>query len=91
MRPDRKNTQRGRRGAPISAAEGRVLLRIAQGMENQEIADDLCLSVETVRTHVKNIHKALGACNRAHAVAIAYHVGIFATKRQAEQNRSSAA
>lgn len=71
----------------LSPVEHSVLLHIARGLNNQETADALHLAVETVRTHVKNIHVRLGANNRAHAVAIAYHIGVFAAAQQTRERR----
>ncbi|WP_081976056.1 helix-turn-helix transcriptional regulator [Amycolatopsis sp. MJM2582] len=62
---------------PLSPTELEVLQHIARGLENREIADKTFRSTETIRTHVKSILYKLKARNRAHAVAIAYHVGIF--------------
>lgn len=62
---------------PLSPTELEVLQHIARGFENREIAEKTFRSTETIRTHVKSILFKLKASNRAHAVAIAYHVGIF--------------
>ncbi|WP_158633214.1 response regulator transcription factor [Amycolatopsis sp. WAC 04182] len=62
---------------PLSPTELEVLQHIAQGRENREIAEKTFRSTETIRTHVKSILYKFKARNRAHAVAIAYHVGIF--------------
>ncbi|WP_158889062.1 LuxR C-terminal-related transcriptional regulator [Amycolatopsis anabasis] len=66
----------------LSATELLVLQEIARGRDNHQIATILVRSPETIRTHVKNILRKLGARNRAHAVAIAYHVGIFQGRPQ---------
>jgi len=58
-------------------AETEVLILVARGMENAEIAAERGCSVETVRTQMKSILRRLSARNRAHAVAIAYHIGFF--------------
>ncbi|WP_236788109.1 helix-turn-helix transcriptional regulator [Amycolatopsis sp. GM8] len=62
---------------PLTDVELTVLEFAARGNENQEIAATTDRSVETIRSHLKNIYRKLNARNRAHAVAIAYHVGIF--------------
>ncbi|WP_020636225.1 LuxR C-terminal-related transcriptional regulator [Amycolatopsis alba] len=62
---------------PLSPTELEVLRYIAQGFENREIAGKTFRSTETIRTHVKSILYKFKARNRTHAVAIAYHVGIF--------------
>jgi DNA-binding NarL/FixJ family response regulator len=44
---------------------------IAHGLSNQQIADALVLSEHTVRRHVANILKKMGAPSRAAAAALA--------------------
>lgn len=62
---------------PLSPREQQVLEGASLGKENSEIAADLVLSVETVRTHVKNVLRKLDARDRAHAVHIAHLHGIL--------------
>jgi DNA-binding NarL/FixJ family response regulator len=62
----------------LSAREREVLALIATGRTNVEIADDLGLSIETVRTHVKRIYAKAGIRDRAHAVIVAYETGLVA-------------
>ncbi|WP_329060527.1 response regulator transcription factor [Amycolatopsis sp. NBC_01480] len=61
----------------LTPRELEILVEVARGMSNPEIAVKMFVSIETVRTHLHHISKKLGARNRAHAVAIAYHTGIF--------------
>ena len=49
---------------------------IARGFSNQEIAELLYLSVETVKTHVKRVYMKCGARDRAQAVIAAYEAGL---------------
>jgi DNA-binding NarL/FixJ family response regulator len=56
----------------LSAREVGVLEELAKGTSTEEIALRLHVSPHTVRTHIKNIMRKLGAHTRAHAVAIAY-------------------
>jgi len=44
----------------LSAQEERVLILLIQGLSNQEIADKLYISVNTIRNHVANIYKKTG-------------------------------
>ena len=62
---------------PLSKREHQVLQLIADGLENQAIADILYVSVETVRTHVKSILRKLAARDRTHAVAVAFRSGVL--------------
>jgi len=60
----------------LTARESEVLALIARGLSNAEIADNLGLSIETIRTHVKHVYMKTGARDRAHAVIIAYESGL---------------
>jgi DNA-binding NarL/FixJ family response regulator len=57
---------------PLTARESEILVLIARGLSNQEIATSLGLSIETVRTHVKHVYMKCGAHDRVHAVIVAY-------------------
>jgi DNA-binding CsgD family transcriptional regulator len=61
----------------LSARELEVLALIARGRSTDSIAGELFVSRNTVRSHVKHIMDKLGACNRAHAVAIAFSAGLI--------------
>jgi ATP/maltotriose-dependent transcriptional regulator MalT len=54
---------------PLSQREREVLLLVAKGLSNQQIADRLVISIRTVKKHVENIHGKLGVLNRTQAVA----------------------
>ncbi len=47
-------------GEELSSREKEILVCVAKGMLNKEIADKLCLSIYTVITHRKNITRKLG-------------------------------
>jgi DNA-binding NarL/FixJ family response regulator len=70
-----RNSRRRLRRLPITPRELEVLRRVSFGWSNVEIATDLGISAETVRTHVQNTLRGLGARNRAHAVGIALRTG----------------
>jgi LuxR family transcriptional regulator, maltose regulon positive regulatory protein len=53
---------------PLSAREREVLQRLAQLLSTEEIAADLYLSVNTVKTHLKSVYRKLGATRRGEAV-----------------------
>jgi len=44
-----------------------VLVRIAEALSNEDVADALQLSVNTVKTHVKSIYRKLGVAGRSDA------------------------
>jgi DNA-binding CsgD family transcriptional regulator len=60
----------------LSERELSVLRLIATGRSNQQIADELVISVNTVIRHVSNIFAKTGAANRAQATAYAKDHGI---------------
>ena len=55
---------------PLTKREREVVTLIALGQDTTEIAEELHISPETVRTHVRNAMSKLGARTRAHLVAI---------------------
>jgi DNA-binding NarL/FixJ family response regulator len=55
----------------LTAREREVLGLLADGSSNREIAAQLFVSVETVRTHVRNAMRKLEADTRTQAVALA--------------------
>jgi len=54
-----------------------VLRQVASGNANKRIADNLKISEETVKAHMRNILSKLGANDRTHALAIALKRGII--------------
>jgi LuxR family maltose regulon positive regulatory protein len=64
---------------PLSAREGAILTLIGQGLSNKEIARNLAIAPETVKSHVKRIFTKLGAEKRAQAVAHAQSLGLLTT------------
>ncbi|HEV2923752.1 MAG TPA: LuxR C-terminal-related transcriptional regulator [Solirubrobacteraceae bacterium] len=61
----------GRGAGSLTTREREVITLIAMGRETNEIAEQLHISSETVRTHVRNAMSKLGARTRAQLVAIA--------------------
>lgn len=56
----------------LTAREMEILLLMAQGKSNQEIADELFISLKTVKTHVSNILSKLQVQDRTQAVIYAF-------------------
>jgi DNA-binding NarL/FixJ family response regulator len=52
-----------------------VLLTIARGRTNAEIADDLHISPSTVKTHIGSLMTKIGARNRVEVAMFAYETG----------------
>ena len=62
----------------LSQREVEVLRLVAAGKSNREIADALCISLNTVATHVRNILTKTGTANRTEAAAYALRHGLRA-------------
>jgi DNA-binding NarL/FixJ family response regulator len=62
---------------PLTSREIDVLQHVAGGNRNRDIAEQLFISEETVKVHVKHIMEKLGARDRTSAVAIAVRRGII--------------
>ncbi|HDR7792510.1 TPA: response regulator transcription factor [Bacillus luti] len=56
----------------LTEREFEILLLIAEGKSNQEIADDLFIALKTVKTHVSNILNKLHVSDRTQAVIYAF-------------------
>jgi LuxR family maltose regulon positive regulatory protein len=62
---------------PLSERELEVLHLLAAGLSNREIAQKLFISLNTVRTHTKNINTKLNVHSRTQAAARAKKLGIL--------------
>jgi LuxR family maltose regulon positive regulatory protein len=54
---------------PLSAREFEVLVLVAEGCTNQEIANRLFIALSTVKTHLNHVYRKLGVSKRTQAVA----------------------
>ena len=71
-RPDRAD------GTHLTERESQVVLRVAQGFSNKEIAAQLDISVKTVETHKLRSMEKLGLRGRAEVVQFALRRGWLA-------------
>jgi len=62
---------------PLSERELEILRRLSQGASNKEIADDLVITVGTVKNHVTSILAKLGVRDRTQAALKAKELGIM--------------
>lgn len=62
--------------ASLTERENEVLIEIAHGLSNQEIADKLFVSLPTVKTHVAHLLAKINARDRVQAVVFAYEAGL---------------
>lgn len=63
------------RGKALTDREREVLRLVALGRSGAEIGQQLGISAETVRVHVRNAMRKLGASTRAQAIGIAISTG----------------
>lgn len=74
--PERGPTAPAEAQDGLTAREAEVLVLIAEGLTNQEIARRLHVSTATVKTHINNLFAKSGLKDRAQAVRYAYAKGL---------------
>ena len=70
-------SRQGRLLDPLTAAEIRVLEKLPEGLTYTEIASELYLSLNTVKTHLRHAYMKLGVTSRSSAVKRATLLGIL--------------
>jgi PAS domain S-box-containing protein len=73
----RRTTELFRDASPLTEREREVVRLMALGSTGPEIADELRISHDTVRTHARNAMTKVGARSRAHLVAKALGEGLM--------------
>lgn len=61
----------------LSSRELEVLLNVANGLSNQQIADKLFVSLNTIKTHTANIYSKLGVKSRTQAISKAKSLNLI--------------
>jgi len=61
----------------ITTSEEKVLVELGKGFSYKQIAENLFLSVETIKTHMRNIYRKLEVNNSTSALLKARRIGIF--------------
>jgi DNA-binding NarL/FixJ family response regulator len=61
----------------LTRREAEILMLLSRSMGTKEIADHLCVSRSTVRTHVQNILETLGVHSKLEAVTLVFRQGLF--------------
>jgi DNA-binding CsgD family transcriptional regulator len=57
----------------LTEREREILSHAAAGKGNKEIADQLCVSLDTVKTHLHHIYHKLGVSGRVEAILLFLH------------------
>ncbi len=76
-RPEGERVDHGDLPKPLTERELEVLRLLAAGLSNHEIADELVISVDTVRSHCKSIFGKLGVHKRWEAAQRAQELGLI--------------
>jgi DNA-binding CsgD family transcriptional regulator len=63
--------------ANLTPREQEILHLLAQGLSNQQIADELCVSLNTVKTHTAKLYLKMEVPNRTSAIAKARNLGLL--------------
>jgi DNA-binding NarL/FixJ family response regulator len=62
----------------LTARELEVLEMVARGLPNRTVAEQLFLSDQTVKRHLRKVYRKLGVANRTEAALTAYRLGLHA-------------
>ncbi|GAX91360.1 response regulator [Effusibacillus lacus] len=77
MNPERNEKVKEQTDHILTAREIEILQQVIRGLTNKEIADQLCISENTVKNHLRNIMEKLHLQNRVQAAAYALNIGLI--------------
>jgi len=77
LAPPRPEREHAFVGQVLTPREIEVVRLVARGRSNQEIADELVLSLETVRTYLRRMFDKLGVRDRTHLAVLAHEAGLL--------------
>jgi ATP/maltotriose-dependent transcriptional regulator MalT len=78
--PEKKGVRHSlQTGGELNQKEIEILKWVSRGYQNKEIADKLCVSVETVKKYLYYTYNKLGVKNRTSAVSRAVHLNLIST------------
>lgn len=64
-------------GNILTSIEKSILLRASKGLTTQQIADELCLSINTIKTHKFRLFGKLHVCSMNEALRVAVNYGLY--------------
>jgi DNA-binding CsgD family transcriptional regulator len=76
---------------PLTDREAEVLTLLATGKSNAEIGDTLCISTNTVKSHLKNVYGKLEVESRTGALSRAFELGIVPSPRRRSDHAAAQA
>jgi ATP/maltotriose-dependent transcriptional regulator MalT len=78
--PEVTKTAGAARARPVSEREAEVLLLVARGLSNRQIAQKLYLAESTVKRHLANVYPKLGVRSRGQATREALQRGLISAE-----------
>ena len=75
--PPEPDAEANARAAGLTRREVMILKAVARGLSNQEIAKELWVAEQTVKFHLTNLYRKIGAKNRTEAARRAYQLGLL--------------
>lgn len=88
VKEQRKVDKARAQASQLSDRELDVLKLLAEGCSNQEIADRLFVSLNTIKTHLSNSYVKLGVTRRIQAVQKAQEMGILTSSERVKSSKS---